>query len=273
MSSFNMPVPKMNITKALKNKSLHVLTPMYGGICSLNYVQSLIQLLLKAQFYGIHFSFSFVHNESLVPRARNRLVDIFMKESVCTHSVFIDADIGFDPDDIFAMMEFDYDICGAGCVKKSLRFDRVFSAMQRNPGRTFSQDEVTKLLGDFVINWEPFAGLKEFKLSEPIKVKNLGTGLLMIKREVYDRYREKYADRWYESPEDPAALPGPIHDYFRCGITKETRKYDSEDYCFCNDCIDIGFDVWLIPWMKTTHMGTYQFVGDLPAVAAMAGQM
>jgi hypothetical protein len=257
----------------LVGKGLHILTPMYGGQCTVNYVRSLMQLVLKCHSFNLPFAFSFIHNESLVSRARNRLVDIFMKESVLSHSVFIDADIGFNPDDLFHMMTTDFPIIGAGCVKKSINWPRIQMALKRSPERQFTHQEMASLGGEFVINWEPFAGQKTFNLKEPIKVKQLGTGLLMITRPVYQKFRESFPDRWYESPEDPAALPGPIHDYFQVKINSQSRKYESEDYWFCNDATSLGFDIMLLPWMVTSHMGTYEFSGDLPAVAALAGQM
>jgi hypothetical protein len=125
--------------------------------------------------------------------------------------------------------------------------------------------------GNFVSNYLP--GQESIDLTKLQEVKQLGTGLLMIKREVFVRFKEVYPDRWYESRADPMALPGPMHDFFKCGINPETREYDSEDYWFCHDARAMGFKIWLCPWMKTTHMGTYEYVGDMVASAALAGDL
>ena len=48
----------------------------------------------------------------------------------------------------------------------------------------------------------------------------------------------------------------------------DTRQYDSEDYNFCQDAKALGFKVYMAPWVRTSHMGTYKFTADMPAVAA-----
>ena len=46
-----------------------------------------------------------------------------------------------------------------------------------------------------------------------------------------------------------------------------TDRYLSEDYMFCQLWRKIGGQIWLCPWMRTDHIGTYHFRGDMPAVA------
>src|SRR6266851_2084354 len=110
---------------SLKGKSLYVLSPMYGGNLTLNYHNSFVQLMLACRDLGIEFGWTNTWNESLISRARNRMVDSFLKTSTNTHAIFIDADIGFDPRDVIAMLEMDKDILGVPCSKKSIRWDRI----------------------------------------------------------------------------------------------------------------------------------------------------
>jgi hypothetical protein len=293
---------------SLKGKSLYVLTPMYGGNLSMNYHDSFVQLVLLCQNLGIPFGWSNVFNESLISRARNRLTDSFMKTSANTHAIFIDADIGFNPQDIIDMLEMDKDILGVPCSKKSLRWDRIQLAIARRafqwaqhnaPNGTdpmilaqrFRQSaaaidptvrpdsagvpisEFSKIAGDFVMNFPAFEGEKTIQLDQPEEMKHVGTGLLMIKREVFVKFKKAYPDRWYEPRNDPNSNPGPIHDYFKVGINPETREYDSEDYWLCHDAIALGYKVLMAPWVRTTHMGTYTFVGDIPAALANSGEI
>ena len=55
--------------------------------------------------------------------------------------------------------------------------------------------------------------------------------------------------------------------YFDCPIDSDSRMYLSEDYMFCQWSRKIGLKVWLCPWMKLQHMGTYIFSGSLPDLA------
>jgi hypothetical protein len=281
----------------LKGKSLYILTPMYGGNLTLNYHNSFMQLVCLCRDLGIDLGSTNTYNESLISRARNRMVDSYLKESSHTHACFIDADIGFDARDIITMMEMDKDILGVPCTKKSIRWDRIQAAIVRrvlewahnnpacqnghNPaaliqqfiesGRAFSPADLPRIGGDFVLNFPAFDGEKTIELDKPEPMKHVGTGLLMIKREVFVKFMKTYSDRWYESRTDANSLPGRIHDFFKVGVNPETREYDSEDYWFIHDCIAMGYKALLCPWIKTTHMGTNTFVGDMPAALACAG--
>ena len=270
---------------SIKGKSLAVLTPMYGGVLMQNFNSSLMGLheaiirmkydpkILGGPTVDIPFRLVGYYNESLVTRARNRCVDDFLKNGDHTHACFIDADIGFEPVDIFAMLEMDLDIVGAPCPKKTIRWDKVQAAVKRANGRVFTLDELARVGSECVYNYAHYEGKKQINLGEPQEVESIGTGLVMIKREVFLKYKEAYPDRWYEPRGDSGALPGQVHDFFRVGINEETHDYDSEDYCFCKDCRAIGFKIWVCPWMRTSHMGSYKFTGDLPAEAALVGEL
>lgn len=281
----------------LQGKSLYVLTPMYGGTLSLNYHNSFVQLVNLCHQLNIEIGWSNTWNESLISRARNRMTDSFLKQSENTHCVFIDADIGFDPRDIMMMLEMDKDILGVPCTTKKIRWDRVQDAVSRRAiewahmspeckngasvdsllklfkesGRQINIDDFPKVAGNFVLNFPPKEGQITFQLDKPEPMKHVGTGLLMVKREVFLKFKKAYPDRWYESRGDEAVLPGKVHDFFRVGINPETREYDSEDYWFIHDCIAIGYQALLLFHVRTTHMGTYTYESDVPAAVALSG--
>jgi hypothetical protein len=254
-------------------KSLRILTPMYGGICYINYFHSVHQLFIESWKHQVPISFEVTYNESLICRARNRLCDAYMKTGQETHAVFIDADIGFEWGDIFHMLELDLDIIGAPCAKKELRWDRVQKILKKNGNGAISNSDLSKVTGSFVVNFERFTGKKDINLVEPQEVVTIGTGLMMIRRNVFDKFMEAYPDRWYQSLGDSSSLPGPTHEFFRSGIDRDSNEYLSEDYFFCVDCKNIGFKTWMLPCVKTTHLGTYTFVGDMPAIARLAGEL
>jgi hypothetical protein len=257
---------------SIKDKSLNILVPMYGGMGTVNVFESFTRLILMLMHHGVKFSYTFTYNESLITRGRNRLVDEYLKNHEETHALFVDADIGFQAEDVLAMLELDLDIIAAPCAKKSINWGRIERTIRKN-GRAFTPDEMSRISADFVFNYEPFVGRREIKLDELQEMRCMGTGLMMIRRNVFAKFREAYPDRWYESRSDPNALPGPIHDFFRVGVNPDTHEYDSEDYFFCTDAKAIGFKVWMIPWMRTSHMGTYKFIADMPAVAALSGDL
>ena len=104
-----------------------IATPMYGGQCTGMYMKSCLDLQTTFQQYGITSRFSFIFNESLITRARNYLVDEFLRTDF-THLLFLDSDIHFNPQDIIAMMALDKDVIGAPYPKKSLNWGNIATA-------------------------------------------------------------------------------------------------------------------------------------------------
>ncbi len=60
-------------------------TPCYGGMITADYFKSVLQLTALAATKKIELQFGTIGNESLITRARNTLVQLFMDESQYTH--------------------------------------------------------------------------------------------------------------------------------------------------------------------------------------------
>jgi hypothetical protein len=261
-------------TEELRTKKLFVATPCYGGQCFGLYAKACLDLQATCIQYGMECRFSFIFNESLITRARNYLVDEFLR-SGCTHLLFIDADIQFNPQDVLALLALDRDIIGGPYPKKSINWNNIVNAVKRNvENPDFNPGMLDGVTGDFVFN--PVPGTKSFKVTEPVEVMEIGTGFMMVKREVFEKYAEEYPHLHYKPDHvGQANFDGTryIHAYFDTVIDPASHRYLSEDYMFCQNARAIGMKVWLCPWMKTTHVGTYGFQGDLPAVAALSGNL
>lgn len=262
----------------LRKVKLFVASPMFGGMCLGMYTKSMLDLQSCCAQYGIEVKFSFLFNESLITRARNYLVDEFLRSGF-THLLFIDADIHFDPRDIIALIALKKDIIGAPYPKKSIKWTSIIEAVKKNPNIT--PTELEKVAGDYVFN--PVPGTEKFTVGEPVSVLEIGTGYMLIKREVFDKIREAFPQLEYK-PDHVGQVnfdgSRMIHAYFDTVIdTKDSyigggsMRYLSEDYMFCQLARKIGIEIWLCPWMRTHHVGTYAFTGDLGAVANYVGNL
>ena len=281
-----MPLNLEVKAEELRKHSLFVAAPMYGGHCHGMFMKSCLDLQGMLQNYGISCRFSFIFNESLITRARNYLSDEFIRSGM-THMIFIDADIHFDPRDVITLLALDKDIIGAPYPKKSIKWWAVKEAIQKHPD--IDPKELEKIVGDYVFN--PVAGTQQFNVGEPIQVLEIGTGYMMIKKEVFAKFAECYPDSKYKPDHvGQAFFDGTryINAFFDCiidrkrmlklsdGTEKEvggSDRYLSEDYTFCQLWRNIGGEVWLCPWMKTHHIGTYAFTGDMGAVANIIGKL
>ena len=83
---------------ALKDIRPFIATPSYSSAMTSDYVRSLLGLVNLAWRHGFPMQTRFLDGDSLIPRARNRLVAEFMADSRWTHLFWIDADIGFEPE-------------------------------------------------------------------------------------------------------------------------------------------------------------------------------
>lgn len=265
---------KFDFDKLRKNK-LFIATPMYGGMASGLYIKSILDLQGLLIRHGIENRFSFIFNESLITRARNYLVDEFLRTD-CTHLLFIDSDIEFNPIDVLALLHFEKDIIGGPYSKKTINWKNVEKAFKLAAERKkqINPDVLREITGDFVFN--PVPGTKSFDTTELVEVMEIGTGFMLVERSVFDRFREEYPHLRYKP--DHAGQKNfdgsrYIHAYFDTVIDPESHRYLSEDYFFCQYAREIGCKVWLCPWMETTHVGTYGFKGNVRAIAGMVGTL
>ena len=273
--------------ETLRKRKLFVATPMYGGMCNGMYTKSSVDLGKMCQAYEIENKFFYLFNESLITRARNYCVDEFLRGEY-THLMFIDSDIGFDPNDVLSLLalsdpEEDEDtrkeiMCGP-YPKKVIAWEKVKRAVDKgyadeNPG------ELERFVGDYVFN--PADDQTEIKLDEPVAVLEGGTGFMMIQRNVFEKFEKAYPKFRYKPDHNRSDhFDGSryIHAFFDTiidndqwmgkGKSEGSDRYLSEDYMFCQLCQKIDIKTFLCPWMKLQHIGTYVFNGNLPDMGAL----
>lgn len=261
----------------LRERKLFVATPMYGGQCGGMYTRSMCDLTALCVKYGIEIRSYFLFNESLITRARNYCVDEFLR-SDAEHMLFIDSDIGFNPQDVIAMMalqtpESPYDVIAGPYPKKCITWEKIKQAVDKGVADE-NPNALEDFVGDFVFNpaLDENESSRSIRLDEPAQVLETGTGFMMIRRKTFDKYKEVYPEYSYKPDHvRTAAFDGSreIHAYFDCIIEPKTRRYLSEDYMFCQNVRNMGMKVWLCPWMHLQHTGTYVFAGKLAALASI----
>jgi hypothetical protein len=278
-----MECPQEQAAEFLKTKSLFIATPVYGGnSLTVNYTQSLISLINMCHNLGITYRMSFMYNESLITRARNKMVADFRKTD-CTHFLFIDADIGFDARDIVMLMLQKEEVIGAPCVRKNIRWDRVASLVKKN-GKDYTADnsgELQKVTGEFVVNFPHNKIPSHINLGQMLEVSDVGTGLLMVKREVFEKVVKAFPNDHYLQLQGEDGGRQVLYMFFQAGMDEDSRSYNPEglpdyipeDYAFVRKCRKAGIRIWMAPWMKTDHFGTFLYQGDLQAVAASGGKL
>ena len=80
-----------NQTPQEKRPSIMVATPMYGGMCTGNYVAGLLGTVNMMKQLQVPIYWAQITNESLITRARNELTRLFLEKGM-DYLMFIDAD-------------------------------------------------------------------------------------------------------------------------------------------------------------------------------------
>ena len=257
----------------LQQRKIMIATPMYGGMATGGYTKSSVDLGQQAAKYGVDIGFFYLFNESLITRARNYLVDEFMR-SHYTHLMFIDSDIQFDPQDVLTLAaiadpESDKDIVCGAYPKKTIAWEKIKRAVDKGVADG-DPNVLENYVGDFVFN--PAPGTSEIRINEPVEVLEGGTGFMMIQKSVFERFGNAHPELLY-TPDHvrTANFDGSrqIYAYFDTVIDTKSNRYLSEDYMFCQWARELGIKVWMCPWMRLKHMGSYIFGGDLASLASV----
>jgi len=260
----------------LRKKKIFIATPMYGGNCTGMFSKACIDLATMCANYGVETRFFFIFNESLITRARNYLVDEFLRAEGFTHLMFIDSDIHFDPRDVLSLAvlcDDDKPIIGGPYGKKCIAWEKIRRAVDVGVADE-EPDELAKFTGDFVFN--PVLGTKEMKVNEPVEVLEIGTGFMMVKRDVFDDWKQAFPQFHYKPDHNRSQFfkgDRYIHAYFDTVIDNDaympggesggSDRYLSEDYMFCQLSRKIGKKIFLCPWMRLGHVGSYVFDGTM----------
>jgi hypothetical protein len=181
----------------LASSKLMLATPLYGGLCHGQYTRSMIDLGLLCQRYNIPLVVYYLSNESLITRARAYCADEFMR-SDCTHLMFVDSDVGFDANDVIALlalthMKSEYSIIGGPYPKKNISWEKIKHAVDTGHANE-DPNNLEKFVGDYVFNLKSSTS---FRIDEPVEVSELGTGFMMIQRKVFEEMDKQFPELLY----------------------------------------------------------------------------
>src|SRR5246127_4700519 len=118
---------------AVMSDQIHlvVATPCFGGQVSSIYASSIFRL--QRALHGMSNVDLKVHlrdGDALITRARANLVTLFLDDPAATHLLFVDADSGFAPEQVFRLIESGADVVAGAYPIKRVNWDKARRAMQ-----------------------------------------------------------------------------------------------------------------------------------------------
>jgi hypothetical protein len=260
-----------------KNRiKLYLLTPCFASICYVNFVYCLMSTIELFRKFNIPLKVEFCKNDSLVSRARNNLIARAMTDPECSHILFIDNDISWDPIDILKLIIADKDLIGGIYPLKNYDWSRLVKDPQNPYNSNVIQSLIQKknasqlsgLISDvdmvqhnllrYNVNYMgPY-----LEISNNIaEVKHLPTGFMMIRRKVLTSMMKAFPSTKYTDdvsflrPEENAMA----YALFDCGV--EEGHYFSEDWLFCDRWTKMGGKVYIDVSINLTHTGIEDYRG------------
>src|ERR1700694_4781399 len=112
---------------------LVVATPCFGGQVSSIYAASLFHLPRAVRSLpNLDLTVTRRDGDALITRARANLVTLFLDNPSATHLLFVDADIGFTPDQVFRLIESGADMVAGVYPLKRVDWSKVRRVIENN---------------------------------------------------------------------------------------------------------------------------------------------
>lgn len=252
----------------LRNRQIKIYLgiPMYGGMVSENTFHGVLQLQTWCLQHGIEMKLQTMGNESLITRARNTVVSMMLDELnfVATHLLFIDADIGFTPQNVERLICKNEDVVCGIYPRKCIHWNQTIQAMKENPN--INEDILAAKSMGYNLN---FKDHKNIKIQDGFcEVMEAATGMMLVKREVFTKMKKAFPERKYKSDQiinGKRFSSDNCYDFFPVGKFPgdEAERYLSEDYYFSRLWNSMGGKIYADVSMPLTHFGNMAFGGHV----------
>lgn len=250
---------------------LLVVTPAYGEVFYRPYVESVFKLVKFSQAKKWEIGFRSI-SYAEISESRNYLLTYWFDHTDASHLLFIDADMGFDPQLIAEMIAFDKPVVGVAYPKRRIDLNRV--AELARVGRSAEQSIAEAL--EFVINNLPKA--KKPRIVDGfLEVKGCGAGILLFQRSCVEtmlRLIPRLSDEKIKGSPLAPDLKRVIRAF---DIVTEDGFRLSEDYSFCYRWRALcQGEIWVNIGHTIRHIGLKEFKSrymDKLAVSSQKGTL
>lgn len=233
--------------------------PCYDQLVTEPFFMSVMKMVVGFKSIGLNFAISTV-SDSLITRARNTLVAKFMAVPGFTHLIFIDADIGFESEDVLKLLWHDQDVMTAAYPIKDIRWPKIVDLVNKG---VETEDLLSKSLRYVVNPVKSSSGSVEIEKGA-LSIYDAGTGFMLIKKSVFVDMFDAYPELKYK--DDTGSLSEEERKYtyalFNSYIDKDGRLL-SEDYGFCRYWQNIGGKIWVDPTVELSHLGRMKYTGKM----------
>lgn len=204
-------------------KRVIIATPCLDGKVEAWFVNSLYESTKLGLSNDIMFQPIFLAYESILPMARNELLNLAYREKYDA-LVFIDDDQEWDCKYLLEIVQSSKDVVALPVVNK----------------------------GDKKVEYNIFGVNKNPDKDGYLKIDRCGTGFLKLSKSVIK-------DLWESNPD--CEFRGKKLKYI-CEYDLRNDSFVGEDIVLCEKIKELGYQIWLNPNHTVAHIGTKKFMGN-----------
>jgi hypothetical protein len=200
-------------------------TPALDGKVQAWYTDSLVNSIKICGANGIDLLPVILIEESILPMARNELLNIAYEQNV-ESIVFIDSDQIWDPNALLEVINSSHDVIGLPVVSK------------------------TDVPGNFNVKIDNTNQIE--KKDGIVKASAIGTGFLKISRNALEKLWESNKSTQFRGKELKLI----------CEYSVDDNGFIGEDINLCHKLKKLGFDIWVNPNSTCAHIGNKIWMGE-----------
>lgn len=237
---------------AVKPNKVLIATPTAGQTVANAYVKTVISAIRAITRRGMTYAHELVDGADVV-MARNLLANHALRDKDVSHLLFLDSDMAVRQEVFRKMLGLEQPFTAALYTRRTL--DLEVYAEARAKGH--SEDESRALASTFTVNNPP----REIRVVKGfIEVEQIGTGVMLIAREVLEKMVEAGIAGRVEGG-NVANRFGDTHSFdFFSYIENEKGNYLSEDFSFCKRARQIeGMKIWGFTGPGVGHVGSFEY--------------
>lgn len=226
-------------------QGMQIATPSHDGNVAFGYALGLVDLALFMNQHNVYFEMSRVVGSSLIPHARNSLVDMFMK-SKCQKLLFVDSDQIWTKEAAIMLFQSNRRIVAGVTPHKRFPMNLNFDPLPEH--KHFFKDHSNKSSAEYA----EYAKANMDAKGE-VEVAKAGFGFIMVDRSVFELMQPLVSDyRAFDNNDEVIH-----HEYFAMGAVD--GKYYGEDWSFCNLAKKLNIPMFINVNAQVQHRGNFDF--------------
>lgn len=211
-----------------------IATPAYDGKVNIQYALSLVDTKILLSSKNIETVPILTASGSLLVAERNRLLEAFWK-SDCTHVLFIDSDLGWPAEAVYAMLNANKEFV-AGCYPARGSSDTYLFRPVVDDAYRMTQD------------------------NHLLKMNYIPAGFMLLSRLAIKKMRDKFPGLYFEPKAKYQNNPEPGYCLFNTEVYE--GEFWGEDFVFCRRAREAGIEIWVDPLIQFDHAGTIGMLAE-----------